>query len=174
MTDDQTPQLDDERPSRSAQKRAAQAIRELAAQLVEMSPAQLDQAGLPADIRAETDRVRGIHAYGARKRELGYLAKLMRRLEPGELDAARALLGANHEQQLRDAAELHRLEILRQRLLDDDNTLTALLEQHPALDRQHLRSLIRQARRQRDQGKPPQAARELFRQLRELLPAPEV
>lgn len=64
---------------------------------------------------------------------------------------------------------MHRLEALRERLLDDDDALQALIDQHPDLDRQHLRSLIRQARTEKTApNKPPKAYRELFKVLKTL------
>jgi ribosome-associated protein len=64
---------------------------------------------------------------------------------------------------------MHRLEALREQLLgEDENALSALITQHPGLDRQHLRSLIRQARSERDGNKPPRAYREIFQLLKEL------
>jgi ribosome-associated protein len=66
---------------------------------------------------------------------------------------------------------MHRLEALREQLVgeDGDAALSALLDQHPGIDRQHLRSLIRQARiEQASPNKPPKAFREIFRVLKEL------
>lgn len=171
MTDEQTSPTEELPVSRSEHKRAAHAVLDLAARLVALTPSQLGKADLPDELRAEIDNVRSIKARVAHKRQLGFLAKLMRRCEDGELDAARALLGEDREQHLRATAEEHRLEALRQRLIDDDETLTTLIEQHPDLDRQHLRSLIRQARRERDKNKPPSASRQLFRLLKDL-PSP--
>lgn len=171
MTDEQTIPTEEFEVSRSEQKRAAQAVLDLAARLVELTPTQLGKAGLTDELRAEVDNVRSIKARVARKRQIGFLAKLMRRCEDGELDTARALLGEDREQHLRDTADQHRLEALRQQLIDDDDALTGLIEQHPDLDRQHLRSLIRQARRERDKNKPPSASRQLFRLLK-TLPTP--
>jgi ribosome-associated protein len=63
---------------------------------------------------------------------------------------------------------MHRLEALREKLLDHDEALQALIDQHPSIDRQHLRSLIRQARIERDASKPPKAYREIFQLLKGL------
>jgi ribosome-associated protein len=81
----------------------------------------------------------------------------------------RAELGENRDRQRQEKAAMHRLEALREQLLrDDDSALSALITQHPDLDRQHLRSLIRQARNERDTNKPPRAYREIFQLLKEL------
>lgn len=63
---------------------------------------------------------------------------------------------------------MHRLEALREKLLENDEGLQALIDQHPSIDRQHLRSLIRQARIERDANKPPKAYREIFQLLKSL------
>lgn len=157
-------------PSRSQQRRDALAVLDLAGQLVAATPAQLARMDLPADVTDEVANVRRIKAHGARKRQLAYLAKLMRRHDETAFDAARAILGEDREHQHKEAAALHRLEALRERLLNDtdDAALGQLIAQHPDIDRQHLRSLIRRARVERDSGRKPHAVRELFRLLKAL------
>jgi len=157
-------------PSRSQQRRDALAVLDLAGQLVAAPPAQLARMDLPADVTDEVANVRRIKAHGARKRQLAYLAKLMRRHDEAVFDAARAIFGEDREQQHKEAAALHRLEALRERLLNDagDTALGQLIARHPDIDRQHLRSLIRRARVERDKDRKPHAQRELFRLLKEL------
>ena len=155
-------------PTRTQQRRDALAVLSLASQLAEMPPAKLARANLPEDVLREIEQLRRISSHIARKRQLGFLAKVMRRHEDEAFDGARALLGENREQQRKETAALHRLESLRERLLDSDEVLQELIDQHPAIDRQHLRSLIRQARIERDGNKPPRAYREIYQLLKEL------
>lgn len=169
MRDDTEHEDDEGRPSRSQRRREALATLSLADQLVSLSAARLEKMGLPDDVRAEVDNVRRITSHGARKRQLAYLAKLMRRHDDGAFEAAHAELGENRDHQRREAAALHRLEALRQRLLDEgDVVMEELLQQHPDLDRQRLRSLVRQAHSELKRDKPPHASREILRFLREL------
>ncbi len=168
MSHDQ-PLEHDERPSRSQRRRDALATLALAEQLVGLPPARANQLDLPDDVREEAARVRATTAHGARKRELAYLAKLMRRHDGQAFNALRAALGADRERRRRDAAALQRVDVLRERLLDgDQDALTALIAHCPGVDRQHLHALIRQARIERERAKPPRAARELLRLLRDL------
>lgn len=158
-------------PTRSQQRRDALAVLELAEQLVELAPTRLARLALPDEVREEIANVRRITSHGARKRQLAYLAKLMRNHDDDAFDAVRAALGENRDRQRQDAAALHRLEALRAQLVGDDGdaALTALIAAHPGLDRQHLRALIRQARvEQAMPGKPPRATRELFQILKAL------
>lgn len=160
----------DERPSRSARKREAQDVLTLARQLSELPPARVAQLELPDDVRAEIAVVQRTPSHIAHKRQLAHLAKLMRVHDDAEFAAARSALANARAAGARDAAELHRVEHLRDELLGDngDATLTAFIAAHPGIDHQRLRALIRQARRERDAARPPRAQRELFRLLRDI------
>ncbi|WP_257387264.1 ribosome biogenesis factor YjgA [Tahibacter caeni] len=158
----------DDSPSRSQRRRDALAVFELAERLVALSDAQLAQLALDEDIRDEVEKARRVTQQIARKRQIQYLAKILRRRED-ELPPLRAQL--DHDRQLarRETAELHRLEEWRERLIaDGDEALAQLLNVFPAADRQHLRQLARQARVERHENRPPHAFRELFRELRDL------
>lgn len=156
-------------PSRSQLRRDAVAIFKLAETLASLTDAQLNRIPLDASLIGEVRRVRAIHQPIARKRETQYLAKLMRRLETGEIDAVRTVLDISKQQSHRETAALHQIENLRDRLIaEGDSALDEVIAQNPSADRQHLRNLIRQANTEAKKQKPPRASRELFRILREL------
>lgn len=160
-------------PSRSQQRRDALAIFDLAELLVGLSDGQLAPLPMPDDLRELVRESRRITAPIARKRQLQYLAKHMRREDDAVIDAIRRALEHDRDEARRDTAQLHRLEAWRERLLaEGDAALAELLQAHPYPDRQHLRQLVRNAKEERLKHKPPQAYRELFRTLRALL-APE-
>lgn len=156
-------------PSRSQQRRDALDMLKLAGQLVELPPSRLAKLELPEDVMFEIAQTRKITAHGAHKRQLAYLAKIMRRHGEETFTEARSELGENRERQRQEAALMHRLEAKREKLLEaGDVALSALFDEHPELDRQHVRSLVRQARAERGTQKPPHAFREIYRILREL------
>lgn len=156
-------------PTRTQQRRDALAVLELAQQLVELPPSKLARLTLPDDVLREIEMTRKITAHIARKRQLGFLAKVMRRHDNEVFDGVRAALGENRERQRQETAAMHRLESMRERLLSDDETaLQELITQHPDVDRQQLRTLIRNARVERDANKPPRAYREIFKLLKSL------
>ena len=162
-------------PTRSQQRRDALAVLELAGQLVELPPSRLAKLDLPEDVMREIANTRKITSHIARKRQLGFLAKVMRRHDTEVFDSVRAALGENRERQRQETAAMHRLEATRERLLaDEENALPELIAAHPQLDRQHLRSLLRQARLEREKNKPPRAYREIFQVLKSLSDAADV
>ncbi|MHC1480295.1 ribosome biogenesis factor YjgA [Frateuria aurantia] len=157
-------------PSRSQQRRDALAMLTLAGQLVDLPPTRTARLKLPDDVRDEIVQVRRITSHIARKRQLQFLAKLMRRHGEDAFAEVRAALGENREKQRQETAAMHRLESMRDRLIDDggDETLTRLIDEYPDMDRQRIRNLVRQARLERDKARPPKAYREIFQLLKEL------
>lgn len=158
-------------PSRSEQRRAALDVLELGEQLVALSAAQLARLPVPEDLLPHIREAQRITAHIAHKRQLAFLAKQMRKLDAGVLDAIRDAMRKDGEAARRETALLHRAEALREALLGDDGdaALTGLLAAHPGADRQKLRQLVRNVREERAKNKPPRAFRELFRELRDLL-----
>lgn len=157
-------------PSRSQQRREALDVLALAHRLAELSPSQLAKLPVPGALLPHIEDTRRITSHVARKRQMAFLAKQMRREDDEALDAIRDALDAGGDAARREAATLHRVEAWRDRLLaDGDAALAELLDEHPDADRQHLRQLVRNAIDERNRNKPPHAFRELFRVLRDVL-----
>lgn len=158
-------------PSRSEQRRAALDVLELGEQLVALTATQLGKLPIPEELLPHIRETQRITSFGARKRQLAFLAKQMRKLDDEELDAIRDAMSKDGEAARRETAALHRVEALREALLGDDGdaALTGLLAAHPQADRQQLRQLLRNVREERAKNKPPRAYRELFRELKALL-----
>jgi len=157
-------------PSRSEQRRQALGVLELAEKLASLTPTQLSKLPIPDDLLPHLEQTRKITAHIARKRQLAFLAKQMRREDDETLDAIRDALDEDGVAARREVALLHRVETWRERLLEEgDVALGQLLDEHPAADRQHLRQLVRSTLDERKRNKPPRAFRELFRELRNLL-----
>lgn len=156
-------------PSRGEERRAALAVLTLANRMVEQPMARLLQMPVSEQMLAHIAAAQKITAQIARKRQIQYVAKQMRREEPETLESWRALLDFDKRDVRREIAEAHRIEALREKLVQGDaQALTDLLGQFPQADSQQVRQLIRNAQHEQAKGKPPHAYRELFRVLREL------
>ena len=156
-------------PSRTRQRQAALDVLALGQQLVALTAAQLDKLPIPEGLRPHIVETQRITSPIARKRQMAFLAKQMRREDDATLDAIRDALDAGGEASRRETAMLHRAETWRERLLaDGDAALTELLAEHPDADRQRLRQLVRNAAEEKAKNKPPHSYRELFRELRDI------
>ena len=161
-------------PSRSQQRRDALDVLELGRRLSELSDAQLERLPLPEALLPHIRETRRITSHIARKRQLAYLAKQMRREDEQTLDAIRDALDENGEAARREVAAMHRAEGWRERLIDGgDAALAEFIDAFPGADRQHLRQLVRNALEERKRDKPPRAFRELFRAIRDAVAGDE-
>ena len=169
MADDPFP-FDDapeagERPSKSQRKREMHALQDLGAELAALSAERLARIELPDALREALREAQRLSRHEARRRQLQYIGRLMRDIEPAPI---RAALDALNGVSAVETARQHRLERLRERLLEDESVLTEIGADHPGADLTRLRQLRRGALHEREAGKPPKHFRELFRTLREM------
>lgn len=140
-------------------------LQALGAALAALPESQLQAMNLAEDLRDALLEAKRIKSHEAKRRQMQYVGRLMRSLDPAPIRARLAELEGNSAQA---TARHRRLEAWRERLLADDEALTAFAAEHPGADLQVLRTLIRNARKEAGLGKPPRAYRELFRVLKEI------
>ncbi len=153
-------------PSKSSLKRDSTALQSLAAELAALPRTQLDLMELPETMYVSVCEAASMPHKGARKRLLKYIGGMLRKMDA-------EIIRNNLEQlnnQNKDASrELHKIEHWRDRLLAEENqALTELLTEFPQADRQQIRQLIRNAKKEIQLEKPPKSARLLFKNLRTL------
>mgnify|MGYP005835336323 CR=1 FL=1 len=156
--------LEQRPPSKTQRKKAMHALQSLGETLVDLSADQLDRLDLPEALHDAVVEASRIRSREGRRRQLQYIGRLMRGVETEEIAERLALLQGESDAA---KAEFHTLERWRARLIADDDALTDWLAANPGCDVQMLRQLIRNARRETAEGKPPRASRALFRWLRE-------
>lgn len=153
------------RPSKTKQKEAMHELRDLGAELVELSVGQLKRIKLPENIYDAVRACQKITAHGARRRQIQYLGKLMRGVDDAPIREGLALLRGESSA---ETARLHRLERFRTRLLEDEAVLSEIAALWPQTDLQHLRQLRRNALKEQEANKPPKNYRAIFQVLQEL------
>ena len=155
---------DDTQLSKTQLKNQSNDLQKLGVSLVDLSPAALakipmDQELLDAVLLAQ----RILRKKEGYRRQLQLIGKLMRHRDVTPIEQALLQIQASHQ---KSNQKFHKLEVLRDNLIaQGDSAIEELLEDHPALERQKLRQLVRQAAKQRADNKPPKAARELFKYL---------
>ena len=154
-----------DRPSKSQKKRDAHALQDIGTQLVALSAEQLKRIDMPDSLRiaiAETQRTR---SHEGLRRQMQYVGKVMRGVDTAPLIEA---LDVIRGQSAAAVAREHMLERMRERLMADEQVLGDIATQWPGADLTRLRTLRRNALREREQNRPPRAFREIFRELRQL------
>lgn len=151
-------------PSRSAKKRAAKEIEELAKQLAEVSDAAFGKLPLAGDLREEVRLARQTKAHGARKRQIQHLAAVLRKRED-EAETLRSHLDSLNQVHYQDQKRFHLLEELRDRICDPTCCEQALQEVGSTLPGADVAALARLAKSVHLTS-DKRAAREIFRLLR--------
>jgi ribosome-associated protein len=159
--------IEDEPPSKSERKRQSEALQRLGEELIDLPQADLDALPLPEQLRDAVMLARRITRHGGLYRQKQYIGKLMRKFDAAPIQAA---LAQRREQSRAAALRFRRAAQWRDRLLEEGPTaLDRLAAEFPQASRGELADLIRRAQQERREQRPPAAARELFRAIRNLI-----
>lgn len=147
-------------PSKSQRKRDMHALQSLGEELAVLNAERLRSLDLPERLLEALLQVKTFRAHGAVRRQMQFIGKLMRDIDPAPL---RAQLDVWNGTSRAAVGRSHLAEHWRERMLDSDAVLGELLEIFPGADIPVLRTLIRNARKERGDQKPPRNYRELYR-----------
>lgn len=167
MIDDNQTNHDNVQKSKTQVKKEMLALQQLGERLVLLNNEQLVTLKLPLLLHQAVLEAKKILHHGAKRRQMQYIGKLMRRVEdPASIQLFIDSLDMKNEQAI---AFHHMLEGWRDKLMSDDASfITEFVTQFPYVDRQHLRNLVQNAKKERLAGKPLGASRALFRYLKNL------
>ena len=151
--------------SKTEMKTDMDALQKLGEELVGLKPSVLDKFPLSEDLaQAIKDAQRFKNE--AKRRQLQYIGKVMRNVDPEPIQAALDKIRNKHSQA---TVELHKLEQLRDRVVaEGDAAISDVMDMYPEADRQRLRQLARQANKEKAANKPAKSSREIFQILKEL------
>ena len=150
--------------SKSALKREMTALQKTGEALLTLPAKQFAKMPISAILRQALELAATLKNREGKRRQMQYVGKLMRSEDHQKIAE---MLASFDEDSRTFRLQFQRLEKLRDDLVEGNNdALSTILEQHPQLERQHLRQLIRQASKEREQNKGPAASRKLFKYLR--------
>lgn len=165
--------VDDDRPSKTQLKQQSHALQKLGEELAGLSDEQLDRAPLADGLRDAIHAYRRTKSHEGRRRQMQYVGRLMREADESALRevVAAATLGSAQQ-----TLQLHEAERWRAELIADDEAVARWMAAHPDTDAQHLRSLVRAARRDHAlravSDRQPRSARDLFQFIKPYLQTP--
>lgn len=134
-------------PSRTDLKRESSQLQELGEELLTLRADLMARLDLPEKLADALAQARRITSFEGKRRQLQFIGKLMRVLEPAALEAIRSALDEQHNGSAQENLRLHLCEQWRERLIDSEEALEQWLARYPDSDTQQLRALIRQARK---------------------------
>ncbi len=154
--------------SKSEIKRQMIALQKLGEELIGLSKDQLDKLHLPENLREAVDQAKRITAHGGLRRQMQYIGRLMRIIDAQPVAAQLEQWRSRHSD---ENAAFHRMEHWRDRLIENDASITEFISNYPDTDPQQLRSLIRNCRRETALQQAPKSHRALFKLIRTVIEA---
>jgi ribosome-associated protein len=145
--------------SRTELKRESTELQKLGEDLLTLRPELMARLELSDKLRDAVLEAKRITNFEGKRRQMQFIGKLMRLLEPAVLDDVRTVLAEQHSGSAEENLRLHQAELWRDRLISDDDALGDWLTTHAGTDAQQLRALIRQARKDAQPEKPGAAVR---------------
>ncbi|BDT71646.1 hypothetical protein os4_11730 [Comamonadaceae bacterium OS-4] len=162
-------------PTRTDLKKESDALQKLGEDLLNMRAELMIKLELPDRLVEGVAEAKRITNFEGKRRQMQFIGKLMRKLDPAKWDQIRAALEEQHMPSVQETMVLHQAEQWRDRLIADDDAVGQWLNLSPDTDSQQLRALVRQARKDAKPEKPGEAIRhgrsyrEIFQLVRESL-----
>jgi ribosome-associated protein len=163
--------------SRTDLKRESTELQKLGEALLTLRSDLLERLALSDKFKDAIADAKRITNFEGKRRQMQYIGKLMRLLEPQVVETVRAALDEQANGSNADKLLLHQAETWRDLLVDDEDAAAQWINLNPSADVQQLRALIRQARKDAKPEKPGAAVRhgrayrEIFLLVREQLTA---
>jgi ribosome-associated protein len=143
--------------SRTDLKRESTELQKLGEELLTLRPELLARLDLSEKLRDALVEAKRITNFEGKRRQMQFVGKLMRLVEPDALAAVRAALQEQNKGSAQGTLALHKAEQWRDRLIVQEDAFGEWVHQFPGTDTQQLRALIRQARKDAKPEKPESA-----------------
>ena len=145
--------------SRTDEKKESLALQKLGEDLITLRPDFMARLDLSEKLKDAVIEAKRITNFEGKRRQMQFIGKQMRLLEPEEVEAIKTVLHEQLSGSASDIAALHQAQTWRDRLIADDDAFGEWIDKYPQTDTQQLRALIRQARKDAKPELPGQAVR---------------
>lgn len=158
-------ELDEDLKSKSEIKREMHRLQDFGQKIVEMSKHQRSRLPLTDELKDAmvlADKI--LNKHEALRRHIRHIAKILSETDLEPINQALDVMANKHQQ---ESVKHTKLESLRDELIEGGNeTIESLLAENPAMERQKLRQLVRQASKEAKAEKPAKYCKELFNYLK--------
>ena len=155
--------------SKSELKREAQEFHQLGSEIAKMGKKQRERLPLNDDLKEAmvvADKIS--NKSDAYRRHLNYIAKTLRTVE--NIEEIKAIIDVMLNKNNQAEVMIKKIEQLRSDLIEQgDDLINETIAQYPALERQKMRQLVRNAAKEVKAEKPAKGYKELFQYLKDAI-----
>lgn len=155
--------------SRTRQKNEMLALEKLGLKLAKLPPNKLKNLGLFAELQTAFAELKEMKKHEAVRRQRQRIGVLMRRFSPQEIEELiQKCENSTANEIAQNTAASKVVQKLQIGLVNDDPTSLETVNQFASLDRQHLRTLIRNAKKETKQNQTAEDGKQSFRHTKRL------
>ena len=154
--------------SKTELKKDSKKIQQFGRKISELSMNNIEAFKFPLNIYEAVIDLKNLKSNSAKKRQVQYLGKLLR-----EIDLTDAFI-IMKQLKVSSQKEIQRNNIIegwRNKLLNNNNSITEFVDEYPKIDRQSLRQTISNAQKEKKEDKGPKYSRQLFKLIKDIVMA---
>ncbi len=156
-----------EKKSRTLVKHEAENLQRLGESIVNFSKDQIEGMSIPGKLKEAVIAAKSMKKFGARRRQLQYIGSIMRDTDTDAVIEAVKKISMGRDIAVR---KFKKLENWRDNLVcGPDCFVEKFIQLYPAADRQHLRILIRNAKKEIKNNLSSKSSRSLFKYIRKIM-----
>ena len=150
--------------SKTELKKDSKKIQAFGKKVSELSSEEISSFNFPDTILKAVKDCKSIKSNVAKKRQVQYLGKHLTEIDLSEAYLRMNQINSNSQLEVRNN---HKAEIWREKLIQDKDAVTELIELFPGIDRQKIRQLVRNTIKEIKATNPPKYYRQLFKYIKE-------
>lgn len=159
-----------EEKSRTQVKKEVEELQKLGERLISLSKAQLLSIDIPQELIDTVLLSKSITTNKAKRRQKQYIGALMREIDTDPI--LKALRNLDNGLPLGNSNSSEVKDLLKKLIDGDDSSIERIVEKNPKADRQKLRQLVRNARKEKLTAKSQKATKNLQHYIREVIVKP--
>ena len=152
--------------SKTELKKDSKKIQQFGRKISELTLNNIEAFKFPVNIYEATVDLKNLKSNSAKKRQVQYLGKLLREIDLTDAFIIMKQLKVSSQKEIQ---RNHIIEDWRDKLLNNNESITEFVDLYPNINRQSLRQTILNAQKEKNNNKPPKYSKQLFKFIKDII-----
>ena len=152
--------------SKTELKKDSKKIQQFGRKISELTLNNIEAFKFPVNIYEATVDLKDLKSNSAKKRQVQYLGKLLREIDLTDAFIIMKQLKVSSQKEIQ---RNHIIEDWRDKLLNNNESITEFVDLYPNINRQSLRQTILNAQKEKNNNKPPKYSKQLFKFIKDII-----
>ena len=152
--------------SKTELKKDSKKIQQFGREISELTINNIEAFKFPVNIYEATIDLKNLKSNSAKKRQVQYLGKLLREIDLADAFITMKQLKVSSQKEIQ---RNHIIEDWRDKLLNNNESITEFVDLYPNINRQSIRQAITNAQKEKKEAKPPKYSKQLFKLIKAIV-----